>query len=511
MFEFKDILAGVLSTLGIKSFAKDDKGNSILSADQKTKLTEKWGDKFVAEFAQQLSASQEEKGAIAETELQVAMAGLQAKNKANAEELKELKDKLAAADLKEKKLQASITEKDGQITKLSKEPGSDDGKEVTGENKKNMGKTQFKPDMSIEMNQFYNDKYYGKASGEYSGNTTIDTQKLQTEFGKYVNSEKLEVIQRMLIKTTSTALMSTIMTEKTEVRAITGEIKSVLQQFIPHWTPKSKATFTPLTIKNFKCKINQSIIPSDIMEQILGYLYDENLKPEDMPIVKYILFQLVFPKLDEDRETALATGYYKENKVDENGKYSASDATSALDGYLTILSREKLNADTAVNFFDPKATITQDNILDVFDAYADSIKPVYQGSGLPVSIDPNLLLMYQRAYRKKYPNTKNEDGAKTSIDFTKFNFEPVEGMRGTGCFFATPKENWKHLMSQDPQSAKVWMATVDYEARIYAEYWEATGFWLADAIFAYISDSQLTAYKTAAGIAAAAKSAATGD
>jgi len=84
-------------------------------------------------------------------------------------------------------------------------------------------------------------------------------------------------------------------------------------------------------------------------------------------------------------------------------------------------------------------------------------------------------------------------------------------MRGSDSFFATPKINWKHLMSQDPQKTKVWMQTVDYSVRIYGEYWEATGFWIADAVFAYIGDSQLTAYKTAAGIAAAAKSAATGD
>jgi hypothetical protein len=41
---------------------------------------------------------------------------------------------------------------------------------------------------------------------------------------------------------------------------------------------------------------------------------------------------------------------------------------------------------------------------------------------------------------------------------------------------------------------------VKYEADILGEYWESTGFWIADAIFAYISDAQIAAYKTAAGV-----------
>lgn len=39
-------------------------------------------------------------------------------------------------------------------------------------------------------------------------------------------------------------------------------------------------------------------------------------------------------------------------------------------------------------------------------------------------------------------------------------------MRGTGVFFITPKENFKHLRSKDPQSAKVWMQGENYDVKI---------------------------------------------
>ena len=109
--------------------------------------------------------------------------------------------------------------------------------------------------------------------------------------------------------------MSTIVTDKVEVRANQASIiGTVLQQFVPEWTPSGAAKFTPLVIRNFKCKMNVRIKPSDIMEDILGYMYDEQASTlQSMPIVRYILWQLVFPKLDEERENALALGRFKEN------------------------------------------------------------------------------------------------------------------------------------------------------------------------------------------------------
>ena len=59
-------------------------------------------------------------------------------------------------------------------------------------------------------------------------------------------------------------------------------------------------------------------------------------------------------------------------------------------------------------------------------------------------------------------------------------------MRGSGAFFITPKENFRHLMSRNPQNQKLRMATQDYAAKIYGEWREGVGFWLAEAIFAYL-------------------------
>lgn len=470
---FGKIMSLVLSYLGISAFAKDKDGKSVLLSAQEEELKQKYGEKFVESFKKDLAEFEKDGAAAEDAVTDEVVAQLEAERESNAK----LVERIKALQETEKEMKATIE-------KLRKEPGNADGVVVTGDNNNGEMAHKFRPDMSLAHNQWLDAAFKGAA---YSGNTTIDTTELQKEFGKYVNNERLQIMKDLMGTTESIRYMSTIMTDKTEVRAQQAAIDSVLQQFVPFWTPKSKSTFTPLTIKNFKCKINVQIKPSDIMEDILGYLYDENLDPKDMPIVRYILYQLIFPKLAEEREQALAVGVYKENQASQDGG-TASAALDCMDGYVTQLKALKTAENEKVTWLLDGETLSTDGeaLLAQIDKAVDQVKPLYRNKTMFVHADPDLVIKYSRAYREKYPWLKNQDGEKVKIDFTNFTFAPLEGMRGTGVFFITPKENFKHLMSKDPQRTSIRMETNHYNVDIMAEWWEACGFWLAEAIFAYI-------------------------
>lgn len=483
---FAKVMSVVLSFLGISAFAKDKEGKSFLLPEQEKMLKDKYGDKFLESFKKDL-ADFERDGAAAETAVtEEVTAQLLAEQADNAKLLARIK----ALEEAERQFKADIEAKEKEIEKLSKEPGNGAGEVRTEETGQEQMAHRFKPDMSLAHNQWLDAAFKGAA---YSGNTTIDTTELQREFGKYVSSERLQILRDLMGTTESIRYMSTIVTDKTEVRAMQSAIDSVLQQFVPYWTPKSKSTFTPLTIKNFKCKINVQIKPSDIMEDILGYLYDENLDPKDMPIVRYILYQLIFPKLAEEREQALAVGVYKENSVSQDGD-TASAALDCMDGYVTQLKALKTAENDKVTWLLDGTALSTDGetLLSQIDQAVDQVKPLYRNKTMFVHADPDLVIKYSRAYREKYPWLKNQDGEKVKIDFTNFTFAPLEGMRGTGVFFITPKENFKHLMSKDPQRTSIRMETNHYNVDIMAEWWEACGFWLAEAIFAYIPPEEET-------------------
>lgn len=493
--EFKLVAGWIMSVLGIQNFAKDNDGKLHLTAEQEATLTEKYGSQFVSDFKANLEKMSLEDGKVNLTLSAEERLELDASRKETAELKARIENLLAT----EKAMKATIA-------KLEKEAADGDGKKVTLSEFEQKA-VEAGVDLTLKHNRVLVDHLQGKVSAAYSGDSTIDTSELKKEFGKYVSSERLEILRRLFGQTESTKYMSTIITDKTEVRAQQANIiGNVLQQFVPEWTPSGKAKFTPLVIKNFKLKLNVPIKPSDIMEDILGYMYDEQAAQlQSMPIVRYILWQLVFPKLQEEREKALALGRFKEVEPDENGKYPASDPMDSMDGYLTQLIdwyNGSGRASKAINFLKKGEAIDMDNLMDEIDGIVDEIAekyPNYAGKQMYIHCDPNFIIKYQRDYRAHYPWTKNEDGEnRQRVDFSKFTFAPMEGMRGTNCFFLTPKENFKHLMSQDPQRVTLRFQESDYDVKIFGEWWEGTGFWMGEAIFAYIDPTAAETYKAPA-------------
>lgn len=477
---FSKVLGVVLSFLGISAFAKDENGKSILLSTQQEQLKQKYGEKFLDAFLKDL-AEFEKEGASAESAVTSEVtASLEAERDKYASKLEAARAKLKALENKEAQFNAAIKAKDEQIDALSRNEENAEGVAVDSLASKPVSK--FKPDMSLMHNRYIEAAFKGAA---YSGNDTIDTTELQKEFGKYVSAERMQILMDLLGKTESIQYMSTIVTDKTEVRAAQSAIESVLQSFVPKWTPKGKSTFTPLTIKNYKCKINVPITPSDIMEDILGYLYDENLDPKDMPVVKYIIYQLIIPKLDEEREIAFAVGEYKENTASKDGD-TAGKAEETMEGYVTQLKKLKEAENDKVTWLLDGEKLNDDTLVEQIDKAVDQVKPLYKKKTMFIHADPDIVTRYSKAYREKYPWLKNEDGEKVKVDFSKFTFAPLEGMRGTGVFFITPKENFKHLQSKNPQNTKIRMETYHYDVHVMAEWWEGVGFWLAEAIFAYI-------------------------
>lgn len=497
--DFKFVAGWVMSILGIQNFAKDADGKLFLTDEQKKQLTDKYGQSFVDAFTADLAKMQVEGEEVnltlsAEEKLELDASRL---------ELQNLKSRISALETEKKTFEATIA-------KLEKEPAADGGNKVPV----NTLEAKLKEagvNLSLKHNRFLADYLQGKVSGAYSGDSTIDTQELKTEFGKYVDSNRLEILKGLFGKTESTECMSTIITDKTEVRANQASvIGTVLQQFVPAWTPSGAAKFTPLTIKNFKCKLNVPIIPSDIMEDIIGYMYDEQASTlQSMPVVRYILNQLIFPKLDEEREQALATGRFVENVADGNGAFSASTPLESMTGYLTqLVDKYNYDADdthttkSGIRWLQKGVTINvtgaNKNVRVTIDAAVKEVAdlyPLYAKKAMKVHIDPVLADAYRREYLEEYKWLKNQDGThKNDIDFSNFTFAELEGLRGTGCFFITPKENFKHLMSHNPQNVTLRFQEQDYMVKIFGEWWEGTGFWMAEALFAYIAPAAAITY-----------------
>ena len=146
---FQKVLKLTLGFLGITAFAKDDKGKSVLLSEQKKKLTDKWGERFVESFEKDL-AEFEKDGATAESALTAEL---------DAEMLAQYQaDKKLLGEL-----QAKVKQLEADNEKMAKSPAGGNVPEVKGSG---MNQNAYKPDMNLSINK----NYFAAASAGYEYN-----------------------------------------------------------------------------------------------------------------------------------------------------------------------------------------------------------------------------------------------------------------------------------------------------------------------------------------------------
>ena len=116
------LVAVVLGFLGIKAFAKDDAGKSVLSSTQEEQLKNKFGEQFVTAFKADL-LDLEKDGKTAESYVTQAL----------TEEMEADRKKLVELQKRNEALEEKIKKFDALIEKLEKDPADSKGKEEKGE------------------------------------------------------------------------------------------------------------------------------------------------------------------------------------------------------------------------------------------------------------------------------------------------------------------------------------------------------------------------------------------
>lgn len=470
--EFQKVVAAVCFIMGVKQLPVNASGQLDFSEAQKKELKEKYGESFLSKFTEKFNAS-----AAPSTEDQDCIAAYTQ----------------ALADIKQER-DAAIAERDiakGQLEMIKESAVPDETEEKTSTSGPNK-KSGFKPNMSLQHNRSIADVLSNKI---VASSATIEVDELKTEFGQYVSSDKLDIFKALTKSLDCVQFMRTVITDKDIWRASKIQIGNLMQRFYPKWTPTNGIKVTPIAINNRDIKINVGIVPADILESVISYLYDHNLKVEDMPITKFIINEMLMPKLDEERTMTLCQGEYTET---EDGK--PGSPMGCMDGVITILkSLRKSGTGIGSWFQDQLGTLNVGKYLEYFEKLDETLPSALSSKKLFVFADPQICKQYSREYREKYPNTKNEDGTKLEIDDSNLKLQPLEGLKGTGVFFITPKENFVHLLSTDPSRMSVFLKGDVYDVKVYAHWREAVGFAIAEYIYAYLPEDPEQAEPDPAG------------
>lgn len=319
--------------------------------------------------------------------------------------------------------------------------------------------------------------------------SNIDVTDLNAELGTVMPAGvRLDVLTKRIYNGFADAQYFTKVQSNTDYKASAALMTEVSQQFTPAWTPKGTGKFTPISIKYRRHKVNVEILPAEILKSWLLYLYEQGKTQAEMPIVKYMIENHILPKITDDITLAMiGKGKFVEVSNAKDGD-EGSAASASMDGYETILVEGRKDNKCKMNFYKNARdfkTMTDSEILKYVDDFVDAISPLFAGR-LELHCSPEFLTRYKRAdfaVNGKYTGMEN-DG---KIRFTSFSLIPLQSMYNSPILFATPRENFVMLVdlaSADKCINKI--AEENYKVKVFGEYSLATGFKIAEAVYAAV-------------------------
>ena len=465
----------VLAFLNLKSFEKKE-GKSVISEEQEKLMAEEYGEKFVEKFKADLA--QYEAGG--EDPMRARLENFMVRSE---QETQALRTKLESIETENTALR-------GQVAKLADTTEPEPAAEfVTVNGKKQL---KFKLNRTLMHNKIAAEVLAGDhrvlAAGE-----TIDVDSVISEFQDLVNYVKLDMIKDIFMGF-ATAQYLTWKREITSYKATSALITSVIQQFVPKFTPLGEPSFKPLVIPLRRFKINVLITPAHVKEWILN-MYDEAKDLDEQPVTMYITNQLIVPKAQEDLDDICANGTYVELEWDTVTEGNpGQDPLLSIDGFLTQLRKDKAKGEgfRLMNYIDLTGGFTADNIIAQITKFVDAIDKKYKRREMPVFIDPTLYRMYKRAYKKLYgegSGTEKTDFGSDVIDYTKNRLVPMDNMIDSNAILTTPKENFIGLRhTNEPGATKLTLRKYDYDIHCLGEFRFGIGFAIAGGVFYYIPD-----------------------
>lgn len=456
----------VLNMLGLAALTVDDDGKAVLSEEEKSRVSSVYGKDFLTMF---LTMD------FRDESMETSTALFDEAVKFKAGELVKEKDK-------------TITEMQASLDAMAKTPEPAPVAKTVGA----QAGVAYAIDMAARHNKLVADALASANPMDFTrlDSSSINVTDLNTELSMTMPQRyRLDLFVRHVYMGIVDADLFTRIQSNTDYLASSALITEVSQAFTAKWTPKGTASFQPVTIPYRRHKINVSLEPADIIKSWLGYLYEQGKKQAEMPIVRFIIENLILPKVQDDvTRSMLGKGKYVAPAATITDGSAGGSAISSMDGIETLLVEDYKAATRKYNHYKAAAdpfSMTNENLLKYIHDFAVSISPYFIDKPL-IYCSEELLEKYQAAdfaVNGKYTGTSV--GAK--VRFTGFTLQPVKAMYNSPIIFSTPKQNM--VMLVDYAKAANCVNKIEeyhYSVDIMGEYSLSVGFKVAEAVYAAV-------------------------
>lgn len=264
---------------------------------------------------------------------------------------------------------------------------------------------------------------------------SLDLTALNAQVGAYYRAHDKEIWRKIFTSLEIEKYCRQVPNVSDEYVMPSASITDVLQPYQKAWTPQGEASFNARINKVRQIKADMVLDNVDeIYRSYLGYMAVEGRDRKDWPIVRYIVEELIIPKMIEELNQASATGEYAAPTPGTPGAF-----LDIVDGFLTIIANEI----TATNLT-PITTgaVSQSDALDKFELFNDLMPTKYSNMEGIIFCSATMKKWYQRDYRNNFGGT-NDQAAKDNlkIDATKKMIVGLESWEGSQRMLFTPKNN----------------------------------------------------------------------
>src|SRR5690554_85691 len=164
----------------------------------------------------------------------------------------------------------------------------------------------------------------------------LDLTALNAQLGAYVRKYEKSIWKLVTQDIELEKYMRKVSGVTDEYVISTGSVSEVLQPFQNGWTPKGTTSFNPRINKVHQIKVDYLIDNiDDIYRTYLTYLATEGVKRSEWPLVRYIVSELIVPKMREEIAELSVNGNYAAPTPGTAG--ASIDST---DGILTVVGDE---------------------------------------------------------------------------------------------------------------------------------------------------------------------------
>ena len=216
-------------------------------------------------------------------------------------------------------------------------------------------------------------------------------------------------------------------------------ITNVVQGFSDTWNDMGALQIDNKILKNYRHKVNFGFTPDQVQGSYWAFLYQEGLTPEDMPITKFVVEQMLLPKVVDDCATLSIKGVYDAGNLDVFGNAMNGIEKILLDLFAGVPGTDH------TPFKIPVSALSDTNIVDEVTKFERNIPEKLKGKVKKIFMSESNKERYILQYEEQFGQNSLVNQNKAT---TRLGNREIVGLpqMTTDDIFATIDDNFVRLV-----------------------------------------------------------------